>query len=84
MSVLFDRLLTPCVALHFKLAVETTEASESYEDTQFTYRPQLDSNRDGELMDMLPDYLVEEITFPRPQASRFYARVVKSLTERIE
>ncbi|EEU34393.1 uncharacterized protein NECHADRAFT_50483 [Fusarium vanettenii 77-13-4] len=71
-------------SLHFKLAVETTEASDSYEDTQFTYRPQLDSNRDGELMDMLPDYLVEEITFPRPQASRFYARVVKSLTERIE
>ncbi|RSM08038.1 hypothetical protein CDV31_008341 [Fusarium ambrosium] len=71
-------------SLHFKLAVETSEASESYEDTQFTYRPQLDANRDGELMDMLPDYLVEEITFPRPQASRFYARVVKSLTERIE
>ncbi|KAH7244611.1 hypothetical protein FSOLCH5_012009 [Fusarium solani] len=71
-------------SLHFKLAVETAEASDSYEDTQFTYRPQLDSNRDGELMDILPDYLVEEITFPRPQASRFYARVVKSLTERIE
>ncbi|UPL02651.1 hypothetical protein LCI18_013585 [Fusarium solani-melongenae] len=71
-------------SLHFKLAVETTEAAESYEDTQFTYRPQLDSNRDGELMDMLPDYLVEEITFPRHQASRFHARVAKSLTERIE
>lgn len=82
--MLFDRSLTQCVALHFKLAVETTEASENYEDAQFTYRPQLDSDRDGELMDMLPDYLVEEITFPRHQASRFYARVVKSLTERIE
>ncbi|KAJ4314131.1 hypothetical protein N0V84_009065 [Fusarium piperis] len=70
--------------LHFKLGVENAEASDNYEEALFTYRPQLDSNRDGELMDMLPDYLTEEITFPRHQASRFYARVVKSLTERIE
>ncbi|KAM0438875.1 hypothetical protein ACHAPT_001636 [Fusarium lateritium] len=70
--------------LHFKLAVENAEASDSYEDALFAYRPQLDSNRDGELMDVLPDFLVEEITFPRHQASRFYTRVVKSLTERFE
>ncbi|KAM5348500.1 hypothetical protein ACJ41O_008324 [Fusarium nematophilum] len=70
--------------LHFKLAVESAEAADSYDDVQFTYRPQLDPSRDGELMDMLPDYLVEEITFLRPQAPRFYARVVKSLTERID
>lgn len=46
----------------------------------FTYKPQLDPSRDGELMDILPDFLVEEITFPRPHASKFYARVIKSLT----
>ena len=34
-------------------------------------------------MEMLPDYLVEEITFPRPQAARFYARVGKALTEQV-
>ncbi|KAF7559449.1 hypothetical protein G7046_g4689 [Stylonectria norvegica] len=67
--------------LHFKLAVESADASDSYDDIQLTYRPQLDSSRDGDLIDVLPDYLVEEITFPRPQASRFYARVIKSLTE---
>ncbi|KAF5025183.1 hypothetical protein F66182_2759 [Fusarium sp. NRRL 66182] len=70
--------------LHFKLAVEKAEASGSYEDVQFTYQPQLDPGRDGELIDMLRDYMMEEITFPRHQASRFYARVNKSLTERLE
>lgn len=49
---------------------------------QFTYKPQLDPSRDEALIEMLPDYLVEEITFPRPQASKFYARVIKSMTER--
>ncbi|KEY70849.1 hypothetical protein S7711_00694 [Stachybotrys chartarum IBT 7711] len=70
--------------LHFKLALDTLEASDSYEDVQFTYRPQLKEDRDGDLLDVLPDYLVEEITFPRTQASKFYSRVVKSLTERVE
>lgn len=78
------RVLTRYLALHFKLAVETVDAADSYEDVQFTYRPQLDADRDEDLMDVLPDYLVEEITFPRPHASKFYARVVKSLTERLE
>lgn len=59
-------------------------SGENYEEAHFTYKPQLDSNRDRDLIDMLPDFLVEEITFPRPQAAKFYARVIKSLTERIE
>jgi hypothetical protein len=73
-----------CTALHFELAVESADQADGYDDVQFTYRPQLDPDRDEELMDMLPDYLVEEITFPRPQASKFYTRVIKSLTERLE
>lgn len=48
------------------------------------YMPQLDENRDKDLMEIMPDYLVEEITFPRSHAARFYARVTKSLTERLE
>ena len=43
--------------------------------------PQLDANRDQDLIDILPDYLVEEISFARPHAAKFYARVMKSLTE---
>lgn len=71
-------------ALHFKLALEDLKAAESYEDVQFAYRPQLDESRDGDLIDVLPDYLTEEITFPRHQASKFYARVIKSLMERVD
>jgi len=44
--------------------------------------PQLDHSRDRDMMELLPDYLVGEITFPRSQAARFYARVVKALTEK--
>ncbi|KAL6920766.1 hypothetical protein ACHAPO_004553 [Fusarium lateritium] len=66
--------------LHFKLAVEN-DASENYEDVSFTYQPQLDTGRDHDLIDVLPGYLTEEITFPRSQAPKFYARVNKSLTE---
>ncbi|EFY86092.1 chromosome segregation protein (Pcs1), putative [Metarhizium acridum CQMa 102] len=69
--------------LHFKLSLDAGDASDSYDDVQFTYRPQLDTDRDGDLIRMLPDYLVEEITFPRTQASKFYSRVIKSLTERL-
>lgn len=72
------------IALHFKLALEDLEAADSYEDVQFAYRPQLDESRDGDLIDVLPDYLTEEITFPRHQASKFYARVIKSLMERVD
>ncbi|WQF80065.1 Putative monopolin complex subunit Csm1/Pcs1, csm1/Pcs1 domain superfamily [Colletotrichum destructivum] len=70
--------------LHFKLEVESESSGENYEEAHFTYKPQLDSNRDRDLIDMLPDFLVEEITFPRPHAAKFYARVIKSLTERID
>lgn len=64
--------------------MERADGGDSYEDVQFTYKPQLDKDRDGELIEMLPDYLREEITFPRPHASKFYSRVTKSLTERVD
>ena len=59
-------------------------SEEAYDDTQFTYVPQLEQPRDSELIAVLPDFLVEEITFPRPQVSKFYARVMKALMERPE
>ncbi|KAL5316454.1 hypothetical protein ACEPPN_015502 [Leptodophora sp. 'Broadleaf-Isolate-01'] len=68
--------------LHFKLAAANEKSAESYEDTQCSYIPQLDPSRDKALMELLPDYLVDEITFPRPQAAKFYARVGKALTEK--
>jgi hypothetical protein len=77
-------MLTEDIALHFKLSAANEKASESYDDAQCQYVPQLDPGRDGGLMELLPDYLVDEITFPRPQAAKFYARVVKALTEKVE
>ena len=69
------------LALHFKLAICNDPSSDDYDEAQFLYMPQLDPNRDRALIEMLPDYLVEEITFPRPHANKFYARVMKALTE---
>lgn len=77
-------MLTFCVALHFKLNVtnESDGKPMSFEDTEFLYTPLLDQSRDRELLDLLPDYLTEEITFSRQHASKFYGRVVDTLTKR--
>ena len=69
-------------SLHFKLCIDD-EASSDGEDAQFVYTPQLDPSRDAALVEMLPDYLVEEISFPRMQAAKFYKRVMQSLTEEL-
>ncbi|KAJ9635869.1 hypothetical protein H2199_008222 [Coniosporium tulheliwenetii] len=72
--------------LHFHLSVATEEAkasSTTYEDAEFAYTPLLDENRDRELLDILPDYLTEEICFPRSSAAKFYAKVGESLTRKV-
>ncbi|TIA36979.1 hypothetical protein D6C78_05067 [Aureobasidium pullulans] len=77
--------------LHFHLTVATdsavtnpkTPSGLSYEDTEFAYEPLLDANRDADLMDILPDYLTEEICFPRNHAVKFYTKVVESMTKRV-
>ncbi|KAI1377549.1 chromosome segregation protein Csm1/Pcs1-domain-containing protein [Hypoxylon crocopeplum] len=68
-------------ALHFKLAVDGAEQTEKLDEPHFIYMPQLDPSRDQDVIDMLPDYLVEEITFPQAHAARFYSRVMKFLNE---
>lgn len=70
--------------MHFKLALDSDEVGENYTDAHYTYSPQLDPNRDGDLMDILPEYLVDEITFKRPYAAGFYTRLIKSLTENLD
>ncbi|KAH7626358.1 putative MAM1 protein [Sordaria sp. MPI-SDFR-AT-0083] len=77
--------------LHFKLAhisantahIDADETTQVFDEDQFHYMPQLDTNRDRALIDLLPDYLVEEITFPRQHAAKFYSRVNKALTETV-
>ncbi|KAL9129064.1 MAG: hypothetical protein Q9217_002371 [Psora testacea] len=67
--------------LHFKLAI-AKESEDSYENTEFQYTPRLDSNRDRDLIALLPEYLTDEITFSRTNAAMFYGRVVETLTKR--
>lgn len=84
----------PRIALHFHLTVANPSAgsktpggasmASSYEDAEFTYTPFLDEKRDRSLMEILPDYLTEEICFPRNNAAKFYGRVVDCMTKRVE
>ena len=69
-------------ALHFKLQV-STDAADTYNEAEFSYLPQLDSNRDRALIEMLPYYLVEDIQFSRQEAAKFYSRVFELLTRKM-
>ncbi|KAF6225034.1 hypothetical protein HO133_010229 [Letharia lupina] len=67
--------------LHFKLAI-AKETDGGYENTEFQYTPRLDSNRDRDMIALLPEYLTDEITFSRTNAAMFYGRVVETLTKK--
>ncbi|KAJ6015624.1 hypothetical protein N7540_010215 [Penicillium herquei] len=67
--------------LHFKLVVPKVSGA-GYEKAVFEYLPLLDANRDRELVDILPDFLIDHITFDRDQAPKFYTRVIDALTKR--
>jgi len=70
-------------ALHFKLYVDQEDArNASFEETEFLYTPLLDINRDREMIELMPSYLTEDITFARQNAAKFYGRVVDTLTKR--
>jgi len=47
------------------------------------YTPLLDSNRDKDMIELLPYYLKEDITFSRHHAAKFYSRVVDALTRKM-
>ena len=55
-----------------------------FEEAEFAYQPLLDENRDRDLIALLPDYLQEEICFPRSSAVRFYARVGDCMNKKVE
>jgi hypothetical protein len=88
---------TPPAALHFHLSISVPGSKNptaktpgggadttTFDDTEFQYEPRLNDERDRDLLDILPDYLTEDICFPRSNAARFYARVVDCLTKRVE
>ncbi|KAK4544116.1 hypothetical protein LTR36_004614 [Oleoguttula mirabilis] len=77
--------------LHFHLGVANdggaanpkTPTGLSYEEAEFAYEPFLDESRDRELVDVLPDYLTEEICFPRSHAVKFFGKIMDSMTKRV-
>lgn len=85
----------PFTALHFHLAVSSTSTGDNnsktpganskndYDEAEFEYTPHLDENRDRDLLDMLPDYLTEEIAFPRHQAAKFYSKILEAMNRRV-
>lgn len=83
-TILVYVLTTPLTALHFRLAVANESQGGSYTEASCNYTPLLDENRDKALLQLLPEYLTEEIMFPREHAGRFYARVAETLTKKRE
>jgi hypothetical protein len=69
-------------ALHFQLSMPNGDGMA--EDTEFIYLPHLDDQRDKELLELLPDYLTEEIGFPRSHVAKFYRKVLDSMAKKIE
>lgn len=86
-----QQILTSATALHFHLTVANdttssapkTPSGSAYEEAEFTYEPLLDEGRDNELIEILPDYLTEDIEFPRHQALKFYHKMLESMMKRI-
>ena len=87
-----NQQLTFITALHFHLSLANDTSASSapktpsgsrYEETEFTYEPLLDEGRDSELIDLLPDYLTEDIEFPRHQALKFYHKMLESMMKRV-
>ncbi|EME38423.1 hypothetical protein DOTSEDRAFT_181567 [Dothistroma septosporum NZE10] len=60
-----------------------TPSGLKYEEAEFAYEPLFDEKNDKALLNILPDYLTEEICFPRNHAQRFYSKVVDSMTKKI-
>ena len=74
------------LALHFHLLSRLDDRSNpaDYQDTELDYTPLLTEKRDRALLEMLPDYLTEEIQFPRNHAAGFYKKLFENMKNRIE
>lgn len=47
-----------------------------------TYSPQLQADRDADLIRRLPEYLRYEIEFKRPMVANFYSKVAMALKDK--
>jgi len=53
------------IALHYKLTMEDKDVNDPH--GQIVYTPLLDPNRDEKILQVLPDYLTDEIMFAKEQ-----------------
>jgi hypothetical protein len=78
------------LALRFNLSISHFDPSAAtpgpsfYDDAEFAYEPKFDEVNDKHLLEILPDYLTEEIVFPRNSAAKFYSKVVDCMTKKYE
>jgi len=84
-------VLISFAALHFHLSIShlsptstTPGGPGGYDDMEFAYVPLFDKKNDKDLLEILPDYLTEEICFPRSSAAKFYAKVGDCMNSRVE
>lgn len=86
----FMQYANRCAALRFYLTVQNPNPGSkihsdySYADAEFQYAPVLDASNDRQLISILPDYLTDEICFPRSQAAKFYARIQDCMSKKFE
>ena len=83
-------VLISLAALRFHLSIShlppasTPGGPGGYDDTEFAYIPLFDEKNDKDLVEILPDYLTEEICFPRSNAVKFYAKLGECMNRRVE
>jgi Chromosome segregation protein Csm1/Pcs1 len=80
------QLMLTFTALRFNLCVEdpaNASGTSSFDEIQMTYTPLLDEKNDQHLLDILEDYLVEDICFPRNHAQGFYTKVRECMVRKV-
>jgi Chromosome segregation protein Csm1/Pcs1 len=55
------------IALHYKLTLENDEMNTK--NAQIVYSPLFDPDRDEKILQLLPDYLTEDIMFAKEQGT---------------
>lgn len=82
-SNLFLIAILMSAALPFRLFLDREIANTmSHDEMEYLYIPLVEPDRDQEMMELMPSYLTEEITFARVNASKFYSRVADTLTKK--
>jgi len=81
-------ILIAVIALRFNLSIEDPTLARTpgttYDEVQMTYTPLIDEKNDKHLVEILEDFLVEDICFPRNHAQGFYTKVRECMVRRVE